>query len=75
MKKAKAKKWFVKVRGSYLPKSWQGWLTYIPFTGFLVTVLVAAARSEHSVSDMFYVIFPQWVCAGVVMTWIAHKKS
>ena len=55
--------------------SWQGWLTYIPFTGFLVSVMVAAMRTQHSVSDMFYMIFPQWVAGAVVMTWIAQKKS
>ncbi len=24
--------WFMKLRGSYLPVSWQGWLSYVPFT-------------------------------------------
>lgn len=69
------KKWFKKVRGSYLPNSWQGWLTYVPFTGFLLTVLAAAIRNQHSVSDVFYAVFPQWVAAAVVMTWVASKKS
>ncbi len=71
----KSNKWFTRVRGSYIPINWQGWLTYVPFTGFLVTVLLAAARNQHSVSDMFYAIFPQWVAAAVVMTWLAAKKS
>lgn len=75
MKKKQTKKWFIKVRGSYLPNSWQAWVLYVPFTLFLTTVLVAAMRNEHSVSDMFYAIFPQWVAAAVVMTWIAARKS
>jgi hypothetical protein len=50
-------------------------LLYVPFTGFLITVLLAAIRNEHSASDVFYAIFPQWVAAAVVMTWIASKKS
>ncbi len=76
-KSAKLKKgaWFYKVRGSYLPATWQGWLTYIPFTIFLLTVLVAAVRTQHSVSDALYMIFPEWVAAAVVMTWIAARKS
>ena len=75
--KPKIKKgaWFYKVRGSYLPATWQGWLTYIPFTIFLVTVLVAAARTQHSISDALYMIFPEWVAAAVVMTWLAARKS
>lgn len=68
-------KWFVKARGSYLPKSWQGWLLYIPFVTYLVTVFLAVDRTSHSVSDTLYGIFPQWVASGVVMTWIANKKS
>ena len=30
-KKSKGYPWFVKVRGSYLPRTREGWLTYIPF--------------------------------------------
>jgi len=71
----KKQPWFKKVRGSYLPCSWQGALTYVPFVAFLVTVLVAALRTQHSASDVFYMIFPQWVAAAVVMTWIASRKS
>ncbi len=71
----KKNKWFTKVRGSYIPRSWQGWLLYIPFILFLLTVLQAAALTQDSVSDMFYMIFPQFVCAAVVMTWIAKNKS
>ena len=75
MAKKKSSKWFIKVRGSYLPNSWQAWLLYVPFVGFLLTVLIAAARTEHSVSDMFYMVFPQWVAAAVVLTWIASQRS
>lgn len=75
MAKKRPNKWFVKVRGSYLPNSWQAWLLYVPFVSFLLTVLIAAVRTEHSASDMFYAIFPQWVAAAVVMTWIASQKS
>ena len=73
--KPKKGAWFVKVRGSYLPASWQGWLTYVPFVVFLLTVFTAAMRTQHSASDAFYMIFPQWIAAAVVMTWIAAKKS
>lgn len=75
MKKTKTKPWFKKIRGSYIPNSWPGWLTYVPFSLFLVIVLVAGVRTQHSVSDVFYMIFPQWVAAAVVMTWIAARKS
>jgi hypothetical protein len=73
--KLKKGAWFYKVRGSYLPATWQGWLTYVPFVLFLMTVLMAAIRTQHSVSDVFYMVFPQWVAAAVVMTWVAARKA
>lgn len=71
----KSPKWFVKVRGSYLPNSWQAWLLYMPFTFFLVASLVVAIRLDASVGRVIYTVFPQWVAAAVVMTWVAAQKS
>ncbi len=67
--------WFKKVRGSYLPCSWQGWLLYVPFTAFLVSVIVSTFATEHSVSGFLYAIFPYFVSAGVVMHWVADRFS
>ncbi len=67
--------WFVKVRGSYLPCSWQGWATYVPFTLFLFGVFQAAIRNADAPADAFYAVFPQFVCAGIVMTWVASRRS
>lgn len=71
----KSGKWFKPVRGSYLPISWQGWILYVPFVIFLITVMNGAIMNAHSISDAFYMMFPQWVAAIVVMTWIAKQKS
>jgi hypothetical protein len=73
--KLKKGAWFIKVRGSYLPCSVPGALTYIPMIAFLVTVVMAATRNTHSVSDTLYSMFPYFVCTGVVMHWIASRKS
>lgn len=67
--------WFVPVRWSYLPASWQGWLLYIPFVYFLTITFLALNRNSHSVSDMLINIIPYWVSAAVVMHWIASHKS
>jgi len=73
--KKKTKAWFIKVRGSYLPYSWQGWLTYIPFVGFLLFVWLYAMNGDYTASERLFIIFPQWVAAAVVMTWLASQKS
>ncbi len=74
-KKKKAGAWFIRVRGSYLPSSLQGWLTYIPFTAYLVFSMIIAWRdsSSHSIAVLY--IIPNWIAAAVVLTWIAARKS
>lgn len=74
-KKKKQKKWFIKVRGSYLPNSWQGRLTYIPFLTFLIASLVVTLNNIEPISLAYLLVFPQWIAAGVVMTWIASRES
>jgi branched-subunit amino acid transport protein len=71
----KNKKWFKKIRGSYLPNSWQGWLTYIPYLAYLIgSVFVIKSQTTHGWS-IFYALSAQWVAATVVMTWVAQHKS
>jgi len=75
--KLKVKKgaWFVAIRGSYLPVSWQGWLTYLPFTAYLVySLIVAFAYTGNNLKAVLWVV-PNWVAAAVVMTWIAKRTS
>ena len=74
-RKTKKPKWFVAVRGSYLPNSWQGWLTYIPFTAYLVFVLVYGWKFTDSTAKAILFIVPNWVAAAVVMTWLAKRTS
>lgn len=67
--------WFVPLRGSYLPYSWQAWLLYVPFTAYLVyTLIVAFAYTGNNLKAVLWVV-PNWVAAAVVMTWIAKQKS
>jgi hypothetical protein len=74
-KKSKKQKWFIPVRGSYLPNSWQGWLTYIPYTAYLLFVLVYGCRDTSSTSQAILFIVPNWVVATLVMTWLAKRTS
>lgn len=75
MAKKHSGKWFVKLRGSYIPCSWQGWLTYIPYISFLVITFMIVNRHEHSASDVLFGIFPYWICAAIIMQWLAGRKS
>jgi hypothetical protein len=76
-KQVKAKKaaWFVKVRGSYLPRAWQGWVSYIPFVAFLVWAQIALEDSALSTSIAVLIYFSCLISSGLAMTWIAARKS
>lgn len=67
--------WFVPLRGSYLPASPAGWLSYIPFIGYLVFAAVIGWNDSASHVKAVLFIVPNWVAAGVVMTWLAKAKS
>lgn len=67
--------WFVRVRGSYLPASWQGWLTYVPFTAYLVFAFVYGWQDTDSVAQAIMFIVPNFVAAAAVMTYIARRTS
>jgi len=71
----KQTKWFNKVRGSYLPCSWQGWLTYVPYLAYLIGSFFIDNVGNHNVGYVLYTMVPQWVAATVILSWIAEHKS
>lgn len=73
--KAKPGAWFIPVRGSYLPASTAGWLTYIPFVAYLVFTLAVGVNDTSSYAVAVLYIVPNWVAATVIMTFIAARKS
>lgn len=74
-KKAKKGAWFVETRWSYLPCSLPGALTYIPYIAFLIFSLYAVGQYTNSAAGALFDVFPYWVCATVVMHWIAGHTS
>lgn len=67
--------WFKAIRGSYIPVSGKGWLTYIPFVGYLVFSFFVV--KDHSSSNLLtcFEVLAQWGFAGFVMTWIAKRTA
>lgn len=71
----KNRRWFKKVRGSYIPISLQGWLCYIPYVGFLIlSYLYVMSVFGYSLLSLL-IILPNWIAAAAVMSWFAQKKS
>jgi len=67
--------WFKKAGFVYLPFSIIGFVLYIVTLVFCLTVIMAANRNSHSVTDFLYGIFPYLVSAFTVLFWIAANTS
>jgi hypothetical protein len=75
LKTKKKSKWFKKIRGSYIPCSTAGWVTYIPFVAYLLAVPYIAVVNTDNLLIAGLLTIPNWVAATVVMTYIATQKS
>jgi hypothetical protein len=73
--KSKKTKWFVHVRGSYLPSSWQGWTSYVPFIAYLSFAEAASWHYTHNLDATVLIVVPNWIAAVIVMTWFAKRTS
>ena len=67
--------WFIKKRGSYLPASWQGWLSYIPYVAYLLLVLVFVIQPDMNFWLGVFIFIPNCVAACVLMTWFAARHT
>jgi hypothetical protein len=74
-RRSKSSKWFIPVRGSYLPNNWLGWLTYIPFTAYLLFTLYFGWQDTSTRTEAILFIVPNWIAAAAVMTWVAKRTS
>lgn len=75
-KKPKLRKgvWFYKVRGSYLPATWQGWLLYIPLTLGTVLIIIDALNDDRNITRALLSFCLAMVSWGAIFTWIAARK-
>ena len=67
--------WFIKLRGSYLPASWQGWALYAVYAAYVLGVVAYVVAKGYDRWQAVFWVFPNWVAALVVMTWVAKAKS
>jgi hypothetical protein len=69
------KPWFRAVRGSYLPISWEGWALYIPYALYIIAPLVFVLRRGYTFWQSLFIVLPNWVAAGAILTWIASRTA
>ena len=67
--------WFRAWGWIYRPVSVLGWLAVLLTALFCVQVFVAIDRHSHSASDTLYGIFPYFICAFVLLNWLASHTA
>lgn len=73
-KKTKKNVWFKSVRKSYIPITWQGWLSYVPYVSALSGATYWVLHVEKSFGTALILLFPFYVAVAVVMQWFASTK-
>jgi hypothetical protein len=74
IKKSKKNAWFKPVRRSYIPISWKGWLSYVPYVALLIGATYWELHVEKNFATALMVLFPFYVAVAVVMQWFASTK-
>jgi len=76
-KKPKLRKgaWFYKVRGSYLPATWQGWLMHLLLLMCGLAVLVIAANDGRNWFVAGTTAVLMLIGVGAIFTWLDAKKA
>lgn len=67
--------WFKRLGWLYCPVSWQGIVVVLLAAAFCVNVFLAIDRHSHSASDTLYGVFCYFVCAFLLVNWIAANTS
>ena len=68
-------KWFKRFGWFYVPVSVPGAIICLLAAVFCATVFLAVDRHSHSASDTLYGIFPYFVCAFLLIDWVAGRTS
>jgi len=67
--------WFKRIGWFHVPVSVSGAVICVVAAIFCYTVFTAVDRRAHSVSDVFYGVFPFFACTFLLVDWIAARTS
>ena len=67
--------WFKRCGWFHVPVSVAGVIVTVLAAAFCIQVFMAVDRHSHSVSDTLYGVFPFFVCAFLMLDWIAGRTS
>ena len=69
------KAWFISVRRSYLPSSWQGLIVYMVYTIYLILLGILWYQRGHHYWTLMTTIIPLIIGSAFITQYIASKNS
>jgi hypothetical protein len=75
VKKHKRQAWFVPVRKSYLPASWQGFVIYFLYVAYIVTVPIVWYGEGHLLWNLLTEVIPLDLAGVLLAQYIAANNS
>jgi hypothetical protein len=73
--KRNSKAWFVHVRKSYLPASWQGFGIYLLYVAYLIMVPVVWYSNGHDLWRLLTTVIPLILAMALLTQFVAYKNS
>ncbi len=74
-RKNKKSKWFIQVRGSYLPNGLIGTSIYLLYVTYLVILMFAWYKESFSLWSLVSFVIPLSVGSAIITQYIASKHS
>lgn len=74
-RKSKKGAWFYKIRGSYLPCSWQGLTIYFIYLVYVVALPIAWLWKGHDFWNLLVAVVPLWIGAALIAQYVASKHA
>ena len=73
--KTKNQAWFRKIRGSYLPLSWQGLAIYFVYLTYVIALPVIWYKDGHHLRELLFSTIPLMVAAALLTQYVASKST
>lgn len=69
------KTWFVYVRRSYLPASWQGLGLYLLYVAYSIAIAIDWYKRGHTLWELLTEVIPLFLLATLLAQFVASKNS
>lgn len=75
MKRSKDRKWFKRVRSSYIPITWQGGCIYVAYALYIMVVPIVWYTHERTLWNLLTGVIPLTIGAMLITQMIASKNA